>query len=87
MGGGGQDHEDMFATTPASSSYSQIHIEHFKDVWWCTVQTYGILVLPNSWRHPHREKPPHHMSICVEYSDEPSSTSGGRYHSVTTSLE
>jgi len=27
------------------------------------------------------------MSIGVEYSEEPSSTSGGRYHSVTTSLE
>ena len=27
------------------------------------------------------------MSICVEYSEEPSSTSGGRYQSVTTSLE
>lgn len=31
--------------------------------------------------------PTHHMSICVEYSEEPSKTSGGRYHSVTTSLE
>lgn len=27
------------------------------------------------------------MSICVEYSEDPRSTSGGRYHSVTTSLE
>lgn len=27
------------------------------------------------------------MSICVEYSEDPSSTSGGRYQSVTTSLE
>lgn len=27
------------------------------------------------------------MSICVEYSEEPSRTSGGRYHRVTTSLE
>lgn len=32
-------------------------------------------------------RPTHHMSICVEYSEEPSSTSGGRYQSVTTSLE
>lgn len=31
--------------------------------------------------------PTHHMSICVEYSEEPSSTSGGRYQSVTTSFE
>ncbi|TNN82112.1 hypothetical protein EYF80_007758 [Liparis tanakae] len=31
--------------------------------------------------------PTHHMSIGVEYSEEPSSTSGGRYQSVTTSLE
>lgn len=29
----------------------------------------------------------HHMSMGVEYSVEPSRTSGGRYHSVTTSLE
>lgn len=29
----------------------------------------------------------HHMSMGVEYSVEPSSTSGGRYHRVTTSLE
>ena len=28
-----------------------------------------------------------HMSICVEYSVDPSNTSGGRYHNVTTSLE
>lgn len=27
------------------------------------------------------------MSICVEYSEEPNNTSGGRYQSVTTSLE
>ena len=27
------------------------------------------------------------MSICVEYSEEPKRTSGGRYQSVTTSLE
>ena len=27
------------------------------------------------------------MSIGVEYSVEPRRTSGGRYHSVTTSLE
>lgn len=32
-------------------------------------------------------QPTHHMSICVEYSEEPSRTSGGRYQSVTTSLE
>lgn len=29
----------------------------------------------------------YHMSICVEYSEEPSSTSGGLYHRVTTSFE
>lgn len=29
----------------------------------------------------------YHMSICVEYSEDPSRTSGGRYQSVTTSLE
>lgn len=29
----------------------------------------------------------YHMSICVEYSEEPKSTSGGLYHSVTTSFE
>ncbi|TNN39745.1 hypothetical protein EYF80_050077 [Liparis tanakae] len=29
----------------------------------------------------------HHMSMGVEYSVEPSRTSGGRYHRVTTSLE
>ena len=29
----------------------------------------------------------HHMSMGVEYSVDPSRTSGGRYHSVTTSLE
>ena len=29
----------------------------------------------------------HHMSICVEYSVDPRRTSGGRYQSVTTSLE
>lgn len=29
----------------------------------------------------------HHMSMGVEYSVEPRSTSGGRYHRVTTSLE
>lgn len=29
----------------------------------------------------------YHMSICVEYSDDPSRTSGGRYQRVTTSLE
>lgn len=29
----------------------------------------------------------HHMSIGVEYSVDPSNTSGGRYQSVTTSLE
>lgn len=27
------------------------------------------------------------MSICVEYSEDPSRTSGGRYQRVTTSLE
>lgn len=32
-------------------------------------------------------RPTHHMSICVEYSEEPNNTSGGRYQSVTTSLE
>lgn len=36
---------------------------------------------------PGRLRPTHHMSICVEYSEEPSSTSGGRYQRVTTSLE
>lgn len=44
-------------------------------------------MFPNSCNHPRRARPTHHMSICVEYSEEPSSTSGGRYHSVTTSLE
>ena len=29
----------------------------------------------------------YHMSMGVEYSVEPSRTSGGRYHSVTTSFE
>lgn len=29
----------------------------------------------------------HHMSMGVEYSVDPSSTSGGLYHRVTTSLE
>ena len=29
-------------------------------------------------------QPTPQMSICVEYSTEPSSTSGGRYHNVTT---
>lgn len=29
----------------------------------------------------------YHMSICVEYSEDPSRTSGGRYQRVTTSLE
>lgn len=33
------------------------------------------------------ERPTHHMSICVEYSEEPNKTSGGRYQSVTTSFE
>lgn len=33
-----------------------------------------------------KEQKTHHISICVEYSVEPKSTSGGRYHSVTTSL-
>lgn len=42
---------------------------------------------PNHHDHHHLESLTHHMSICVEYSEEPSRTSGGRYHSVTTSLE
>lgn len=29
----------------------------------------------------------YHISMGVEYSVEPRSTSGGRYHNVTTSLE
>lgn len=29
----------------------------------------------------------HHISMGVEYSVDPRSTSGGRYHNVTTSLE
>lgn len=29
----------------------------------------------------------HHISMGVEYSVDPSSTSGGLYHRVTTSLE
>lgn len=44
-------------------------------------------VFSNGWISSRGEKPTHHMSICVEYSEEPSKTSGGRYHSVTTSLE
>lgn len=44
-------------------------------------------VVDYSWNSSCGVKPTHHMSICVEYSEEPSKTSGGRYHSVTTSLE
>lgn len=29
----------------------------------------------------------HHISIWVEYSEDPRSTSGGLYHKVTTSFE
>lgn len=38
-----------------------------------------LLLLLRGWSY--------HMSMGVEYSVEPSSTSGGRYHRVTTSLE
>lgn len=31
--------------------------------------------------------PAYHISMGVEYSVDPRSTSGGRYHNVTTSLE
>lgn len=39
---------------------------------------------------PSSSPPPliaHHISMGVEYSVDPSSTSGGLYHRVTTSLE
>lgn len=45
-------------------------------------------ILWDGREHPtHRPAQPHHMSMGVEYSVDPSRTSGGRYHSVTTSLE
>ena len=47
---------------------------------------YGGSQPSNRSNHP-VARPTHHMSICVEYSEEPSNTSGGRYQSVTTSLE
>lgn len=52
-----------------------------------TGRAVDFAVFCNSWNNSWGEKPTHHMSICVEYSEEPSKTSGGRYHSVTTSLE
>lgn len=62
--------------------------QHCGHVWCCTGRRMEMPDPPSRRPWEARFGPvAHHMSMGVEYSVDPSRTSGGRYHSVTTSLE
>lgn len=50
-------------------------------------QKYTVCIINWKQKNAEQQSKTYHISIWVEYSEDPRRTSGGLYHNVTTSLE